>query len=246
MRTLLAMLVTTALTACFDDDGPTSTWTEYQNRNNGRDGKLTFPMLEARSVGEMVEVEVTRGEVGQFECGTHQSFFGSEMTSCELSEPVSPVAQILEARCDGVGCVAAIAGTRVRLTGQQPGPLTLSVEVKLADGTVLEDATAIDFARVDTVELQCTEPYRCPGPHAVFTGASFRLYAYPSSATLGRLTGPFAVAGVEPAGIVAARVVDDISWGRLLQLDALSAGEARVRLARINHHQAKHRVPSGR
>lgn len=227
MRTPTAMLVAaTVALAC----GSSRTWTEYQNRNNGLGANLTFSLLTTRSVGETAVVEVARAEDGLFECASHGGGWNGERVECRFLGSLSPVAQLLETRCDGAACAVEIAGTSVRLTGLESGTVTLWVKAKLADGTVLEDSSTVDFAKVDAIGVSCAEAYRCPGPHAVFVGASFLLLASPSSNSLGTLPGTVAVASVEPVGVVAADFVDDPSWGRVLTVRALGAGEATIRL----------------
>ena len=205
-------------------------FTEYQNHNNGERGNLTFPTVGAHAVGATATVEVTRSEEGMYDCAHYTSLFGDDEVRCTFAGHLSPVKAVVAARCDGAGCISVADGTSVRVTGLGAGSFTVVVSASLEDGTALEDVFHVTFATVDAINVQCTEAHRCPGPHAIFVGAAFYWATSSSSVDAGTLEGPVAIAGVEPAGIVDAVYITDVTWGQRLLVRGLAPGVATLRL----------------
>ncbi|HEY3446438.1 MAG TPA: hypothetical protein VGK67_08730 [Myxococcales bacterium] len=222
---LLVVVAATLAAGCI----PSNSYREYQNHNNGEQAKLTFPMVSALALNETVTLPITRSEEGMYDCADYPLDMDNR-AECTFAGTLSPVAEIVEARCEGAGCTVATVGTSAVVTGAAAGTFRLAIQARLADGTLLDDAITLTFARVDSIALSCTETYKCPGPNAVFAGATFHWSFYPSSDQAGPLDGPVAIAGVEPAGIVDAAFTTEPARGTWLTVRALRSGTATLRL----------------
>ncbi len=173
------------------------------NQNNGQQGNLLFATLEGLrpATGSTVVVEVGRAPSGDFRCTERLvCYSGSCPEECTFLGKMTSVTSLVSASCSANGCTATTDGKRVRLTTAQPGRVTYTVTAKLDDGTEVTDSQEAEFFRPDRISIACGSRTLCPGPNAVFVGASFPLVVQPAAGA-DFLDGE-AARSVEPANVV--------------------------------------------
>ncbi len=175
------LIATLTLAGCSGSDP----FTEYRNANNGARGNLDFNASTVTAIGDAATVLVQRREEGPYDCATYQtplSLGGSSSVRCDFAGKLSPVEALTDAQCDNGTCDAVISSAfGLTVTGRKSGKATLTVTARLADGTVLTDSTTMYFVAVDGISVTCDRAYACPGPNAVFPGATFSWNVKPMS-----------------------------------------------------------------
>ena len=255
--TRAALLLSLLLTGCS---------IEYLNQNNGQAKVLTFDRQRPEeAVGGAFTVSVRAGDEGLFECSSSFSFMSvGGGGGCSFIGEVTPLSGVLTATCADEMCTATIGAVGadgrvpVQVTALKPGTAVLSVKALVADGNLREDSHALTFNEQEPISLTCASRAGCPGPHAIFVGASVHWQATLPS-TSNPPNGFFYAGAVDveavPAGIVevertwptegavrskealnGAEIVDDVSQLiTRITLRAVAPGQVELVLRDVNH-----------